>query len=135
MQWVPMSLSAINGSPAAWGVATLVVNLGARFVTTELTPAQEAVMRHPATKRVVIFFMVFLVTRSVAISLIITLAVIMLLEGFANEHSPFNIFFTRPIQLPLQQMQQQMQHMQQQMHGDTDNDNGNDNRHHHQYMT
>lgn len=104
MEW----LSAINGSPAAWGVATLAVNLGSRFVSMDLTPAQEEVMRHPATKRVVIFCMIFLVTRSVAISLMITLGVIMLLEGFANEHSAFNILFTRPIQLPLQQIQQQI---------------------------
>jgi hypothetical protein len=113
MDWLslPFSLSAINGSPVAWGVAALVVNLGSRFVTMDLTPAQEAVMRHPLTKRLVIFFMIFLVTRNVAIALIITLGVIMVLEGFANEHSPFNIFFTRPIQLPIQQMQQQMQQM------------------------
>ena len=100
MEW----LSAIDTSPAAWGVATLAVNMGARFVTTELTPAQEEVMRHPVTKRVVIFCMIFLVTRSVAISLIITMGVIMLLEGFANEHSAFNIMFKRPIQLPIQQL-------------------------------
>jgi hypothetical protein len=102
MEW----LSVINGSPAAWGVATLAVNLGARFVSTDLTPAQEAVMRHPATKRLVIFCMIFLVTRNLTISFILTLGVIMLLEGFANEHSPFNIFFTRPMQLQMQQIQQ-----------------------------
>jgi hypothetical protein len=94
--------ASMSASPALWGIATLAVNLGARFVTTELTPAQQEALRHPATKRCVLFCMVFLVTRNALVSLMLTVAAVVVLEGLANEHSPFNILFTRPVQLPMQ---------------------------------
>ena len=78
------------------GAASMLSALGSRFVVAELTPQQEAVLRHPAVKRLVIACMFFIVTRDAATSLVLTVAVTMLLDGLANENSRFCVFFTRP---------------------------------------
>lgn len=85
-------LNVINNSPFAWGISSLLVNMGARFITMDLTPSQEAVMRHPITKRVVLICMIFLVTKNITTSILIAAFVIMVMEVLANEKSSLNLF-------------------------------------------
>lgn len=81
-------LTAIDGSPVAWGLAALAVNLGARFVQLDyLTPDQAAVLARPVIKRFVVVCMVFLVTRNLMLSFAITAALAVMAEGLLRPGS------------------------------------------------
>jgi len=81
----------INTSPIAWGIASLVATLGGRYVIESLTPAQRNLLSHPLVRRFIICCMVFLVTRDIVKSLIITVGVVLALEVITNESSRFCI--------------------------------------------
>ena len=80
-----------NGSRVAWGLAAIVASLGSRFVITETTPAQQAILRHPLTKRAVIFCMFFLPTRDALLSVCLTVVAVAVLETLLNERSPYTL--------------------------------------------
>jgi len=80
-------LDIINGAKLTWGGAAIVASLGSRFIIGDLTPAQQAVLRHPVFKRCAIFCMLFLPTRDVLLAAALTVVVCIVLEHFCNENS------------------------------------------------
>lgn len=88
--WWSAALSVVNSSPAAWGVAALVVNLGSRYVASDfLSPEQQSVLSRPLMRRIVLFFMAFLVTHNVLLSVALSTAVVVLVEGLLRPTSRF----------------------------------------------
>lgn len=88
--WWSAAMAAVNSSPAAWGVAALVVNLGSRFVATDfLSPEQQSALSRPLVRRVVLFFMAFLVTHNVLLSIALSTVVVVLAEGLLRPGSRF----------------------------------------------
>lgn len=80
----------INVSPAAWGMAALAVNLGARFVAADfLSPEQQRFMAAPVVRRVVLFCMCFMVTHNLVLSTVLTASLIVLVEGLLRPGSRF----------------------------------------------
>lgn len=79
----------VAGSKLVWGVASVLINLGSRFIIMDMTPAQQKVFGHPIFKRVVIFSLIFMTTRDILLSAALATGVIIVLEGLLNEHSQF----------------------------------------------
>lgn len=94
-------MHVVNSSPVSWGIASLISALGSRFVVSSLTPAQEHFLAHPFTRRIVICCMIFVVTRDIIQSIMMTFGVILVLDVFTNETSRFCMI---PLPRPLKHL-------------------------------
>ena len=69
----------------------LSMNVGSRFVMQDISQMQERALASPVAKRIVLFCMVFVATRDIIMSLIITFVLVFLMQHLLNENSPFCI--------------------------------------------
>jgi len=91
-------LDAINNSKIAWGLSTVVMQLGARYVVGDLTEMQNKVLASKLVKRLVLCGMIFVVTHDIMLAIGLTAAIHFVLTFLFNEKSrlcilPFSLFF------------------------------------------
>lgn len=94
-------LEKISKSPAMIGLAVLIINLGGRYIATDITQYDEKVLNNKFMKKLTIFSIAFLSTRDIRYSVIIVLLYTILFNplGLAykimrktqNSLNPFNI--------------------------------------------
>jgi hypothetical protein len=87
-------IMAINANPYFIGFMMLMLNLGGRFIGLELTKSQEAFLQNVWVRRLLIFIVLFMGTRSVLVAFWMWLAVVFLLGYVLNENSSMCIFGT-----------------------------------------
>ena len=80
-------LRALNDSKFLMGIAMLVVNVGSKYVELQLSPGQEAALRNSLGREVLIFAMVFMGTRDIVNSILMTAAFSILGRHVLNEDS------------------------------------------------
>lgn len=85
------NLQAINDNKYAWGVALLLLNIGSRFLATDLGKFHEAILSNDLVKRFVLFSLFFVATRDVVIALTLTLIFSVIVYGFLHEKSRFSL--------------------------------------------
>ena len=85
-------IMAINGNPYFIGFMMLMLNLGGRFIGLELTKSQETFLQNVWIRRLLIFIVLFMGTRSVLVAFWMWIAVIFLLGYVLNENSSMCIF-------------------------------------------
>ena len=85
-------LHIFNTNPYFIGVMMLILNLGGRFIGLEVTKKQEQFLQHPWIRRVLIFTVLFVATRSIGVAFWTTVAVVLLLGYLFNENSALCIF-------------------------------------------
>ena len=74
----------------------LVLNLGSRFLVMELSENQEQMLSNKIIRRFVIFTVVFVSTRDILVSFIVTAIFIVLVSGLFNENSKYCVM-TKPV--------------------------------------
>jgi hypothetical protein len=84
-----MTLFSLNTNPYLIGIFMIILNLGARFLPMELTKQQEAFLQHGWIRPLILFVVIFIGTRNLAVAFWLTLAIFSLLWFFANENSSF----------------------------------------------
>jgi len=84
-----MTLFSLNSNPYLIGIFMILLNLGGRFLPMELTKQQEAFLQTGWVRPVILFVVIFIGTRNLAVAFWLTLAVFSLLWFFANETSSF----------------------------------------------
>ena len=85
-------LHIFNTSPYFIGIMMLLLNLGGRFIGLEVTKQQEQFLQHPWVRRVLIFTVLFMGTRSITVSFWATVVVVLLLGYLFNENSSLCLF-------------------------------------------
>jgi hypothetical protein len=85
-------LHIFNTNPYFIGLMMLVLNLGGRFIGLEVTKKQEQFLQHPWVRRVLIFTVLFVATRSIWVAFWTTVIVVFLLGYLFNEESALCIF-------------------------------------------
>lgn len=85
------TVTTINASKLAVGIASLTFNFGSRVILGDLTPSQQKFFRHPVVKRFVLVCMFFVVTRDVFVSIALALLTVLLMDVLLNESSRFCI--------------------------------------------
>jgi hypothetical protein len=85
-------LNTMNTSPYVIGSMMLMMNLGARFLSLEVTKGQEAFLSHPWIRRFLIFVVFFIGTRNVWVAFWMALVVILLIGYLFNENSSLCLF-------------------------------------------
>jgi len=85
-------LQVFNTNPYFIGMMMLLLNLGGRFIGLEITKKQELFLQHPWVRRILIFTVLFMGTRSITVSFWATVVVVLLLGYLFNENSALCLF-------------------------------------------
>lgn len=85
-------LHMFNSNPYFIGIMMLILNLGGRFIGLEVTKKQELFLQLPWVRRILIFTVLFVATRSIWVAFWTTVTVILLLGYLFNENSALCIF-------------------------------------------
>lgn len=85
------SFSNINNSKFFAGIMMLVVNIGSRYITLKFSKSQEEYIKNKVTREILIFAIVWMATRDLIISIIMTSSFIILADYLFNENSNFCI--------------------------------------------
>lgn len=91
-----MKLSDLNTNKYFAGIMMIILNLGSRFLVMELSDTQEQLLSNKIIRRFVVFTVVFVATRDIYVSLIVTAIFIILVSGLFNENSRFCLV-TKPV--------------------------------------
>lgn len=85
-------LQIFNTNPYFIGLMMLILNLGGRFISLEVTKKQEQFLQHPWVRRVLIFTVLFVATRNIWVAFWTTVTVVLLLGYLFNENSSLCLF-------------------------------------------
>jgi hypothetical protein len=85
-------LQIFNTNPYFIGIMMLVLNLGGRFIGLEVTKKQEQFLQLPWVRRLLIFTVIFVATRSLWVAFWTTVTTVLLLGYLFNENSALCIF-------------------------------------------
>ena len=85
-------LTAINSNPYFIGMMMLFLNLGGRFISMEMTKTQEQFFQNVWVRRFLIFTVLFMGTRNIAIAFWMTIVIVLLLNYLLNENSDLCIY-------------------------------------------
>jgi hypothetical protein len=80
-------MASVNTNPYFIGVMMLLLNLGGRFLSLEITKGQEKILSKPAIRRFFLFAVLFVATRNIVIALGLTVIVVLMLGYLFNENS------------------------------------------------
>lgn len=86
------TLMYINSNPYFIGLMMLTLNLGGRFISLELSKSQEAFFQNPWVRRFLIFTVLFVGTRNIAVAFWMTFIVVLVLGYLLNENSALCIY-------------------------------------------
>jgi len=86
---ISSTLMWLNTNPYLIGMLMLLLNLGGRFLSLELTKKQEAFLQAPWVRPVIFFTVIFIATRNLVAAFWITLFFFFIIWVVANENSPF----------------------------------------------
>jgi len=91
-----MKLTDLNNNKYFTGIMMIILNLGSRFLIMELSETQEQMLSNKIIRRFVMFTVVFIATKDIYVSLVITAIFIILVSGLFNENSKYCIV-TKPV--------------------------------------
>ena len=84
-------LTSLNNSKYFAGVMMIILNLGSKYITLELSKSQEAYLKYTIGRQVLIFSIIWMGTKDIVISLVLTAVFILLTSYLFNENSKFCI--------------------------------------------
>jgi len=79
----------LNTNPYLIGMLMLLLNLGGRFLSLELTKKQEAFLQAAWVRPAIFFTVIFISTRNLVAAFWVTLLFFFIIWVAANENSPF----------------------------------------------
>lgn len=87
-------LNIFNSNPYFIGIMMLILNLGGRFISLEVTKKQEQFLQLPWVRRILIFTVLFVATRNLWVAFWTTVLVVLFLGYLFNENSALCLFGT-----------------------------------------
>ncbi len=85
------SINILNNSKYFTAIMMLLMNLGARYISLELSQFHEELLSNVIVRRILVFTVVFISTRDIKVSLISTALFVILVSGIFNEDSKYCI--------------------------------------------
>ncbi len=79
----------LNHSKFFAGILMILMNLGSKYISLELSETQDEFFSNIVIRRIMIFVVIFIATKDIIVSLIITSCFIILVSGLFNENSKF----------------------------------------------
>jgi hypothetical protein len=84
----------MDPSAALLGGCMVLMQLGAKNLSLELSAWQEETMQHPLVRRIILFAAVFIVTRNALLSLTITVAAVLAIHVLLRDGHPMRLLPT-----------------------------------------
>jgi hypothetical protein len=97
---IDLLLHSINSNPYFIGIMMLLLNLGGRFLSLEVSKGQEKFLSDPIIRRFLLFVVLFVGTRNVLIAAGMTVVIVILLGYLLNENSDLYIFHSTATKKP-----------------------------------
>ena len=85
-------LNVFNTNPYFIGITMLLLNFGGRFLSLEMSKNQEQFFQHPWIRRILIFIVLFVGTRNIAVAFWATIVIVLFIGYLFNENSALCIF-------------------------------------------
>jgi hypothetical protein len=85
------TLYSLNDSKFFAGVIMLIMNIGSKYAVIELSKTQEAYLKYSLGRQLLIFSILWIGTRDIFISLILTVVFIVFVDYLFNENSRYCI--------------------------------------------
>ena len=82
-------IHALNNSKFFAGILMILMNLGSKYISLELSETQDEFFSNIVIRRIMIFVVIFIATKDIITSLIITACFVILVSGLFNENSKF----------------------------------------------
>ena len=82
-------IHTLNNSKYFAGILMILMNLGSKYISLELSETQDEFFSNIVIRRMMIFTVVFIATKDIIISLIITACFIIIVSGLFNESSKY----------------------------------------------
>ena len=82
-------IHTLNNSKFFAGILMILMNLGSKYISLELSETQDEFFSNIVIRRIMIFVVIFIATKDVVTSLIITACFVVLVSGLFNENSKF----------------------------------------------
>jgi hypothetical protein len=86
------TINSINNSKYFAGVAMLLLNIGSKYISIELSDSQEEFLQNIIIRRLVLFTIFWFGTKDIIISFILTAVFVILVSYIFNENSNYCIF-------------------------------------------
>ena len=92
-----LATAGLSSNKYVLGIMILLINLGARYIGNELNEFSHKVLNHKFARRFLIFLVIWMGSRDIIVSLVITTCFILLSNTLLNEQSEYCIL---PIENP-----------------------------------
>ena len=79
----------LNNSKFFAGILMILMNLGSKYISLELSESQDEFFSNVVIRRIMIFTVVFIATKDIIVSFIITACFIILVSGLFNQDSKY----------------------------------------------
>lgn len=89
MESLTYLMDSLNNSRYFAGIVMLLLNLGSKYISMELSQTHESFLGSKIIRRLLIFTIVFTSTRDVFISIVLTAAFVILVSGLFHDDSNF----------------------------------------------
>ena len=80
-------IEILNNNKYFVGVIMILLNLGSKYISVELSQSQEKFLGSPTVRRIILFTVFFTATRDIWISFLLTAAFVILVSGIFNDDS------------------------------------------------
>ncbi len=94
---IALATAGLSSNKYILGIMILLINLGARYIGNELNEFSHKVLNHKFARRFLIFLVIWMGSRDLVVSLVITTCFILLSNTLLNEQSDYCIL---PIDSP-----------------------------------
>lgn len=84
-------ISVLNENKIMSGLTILILNLGSRYISGDLTKVQELLFTNNYFKKIILLSMFFVATRDILMSLLLTISYVVFIDFLLNETSKFCI--------------------------------------------
>jgi hypothetical protein len=85
------NLKLLNDSKFFAGLVILTMNIGSKYISVELSKTQENYIKYSLGRQILIFAIIWMGTRDIVTSLIMTILFILFADYLFNEHSKYCI--------------------------------------------
>ena len=82
---------SLNNSKIFSGIIMILMNLGSKYVSLELSEAQEEFLSRKSVRRILIFAIFFMATKDIIISLLLTGTFLLFIGSLFNDESRYSI--------------------------------------------
>ena len=89
METILNYIESLNTSRYFAGIVMLLLNLGSKYISMELSQTHESFLGSKIVRRLLIFTIAFTATRDVMISIVLTASFIILVSGLFHDESQF----------------------------------------------